>query len=123
MKNRIVEEGLSEELSRLEEGGRRNRGNRPRVPLEDVLVEGSNYNRYYLKRRLIQAGLVDNVCAVCKCQPEWRGKPLLLVLDHINGVRDDNRIENIRLLCPNCDSQSPTYCGRNKKPGKLMANC
>jgi len=45
----------------------------------------------------------------------WRGKPLVLVLDRINGVNDDYKTQNLRLLCPNCNSQTPTFCGRNMK--------
>jgi len=54
-----------------------------------------------------------NRCYICGIN-EWRGMPLVLRLDHINGVNDDYRLENLRLLCPNCDSQTDTYCGRNR---------
>jgi 5-methylcytosine-specific restriction endonuclease McrA len=47
--------------------------------------------------------------------PEWHGRPLTLVLDHINGVNDDYRPDNLRLLCPNCHSQTPTFSGRNRQ--------
>ena len=45
----------------------------------------------------------------------WNGKPLVLILDHINGNAEDNRYENLRFVCPNCNSQLPTFTGRNKK--------
>jgi predicted amidophosphoribosyltransferase len=56
---------------------------------------------------------------------EWRGKPISLHLDHINGDPSDNRIENLRILCPNCHSQTPTYSGKNKKTARnnLCADC
>jgi len=57
------------------------------------------------KLRLIKLGKLENKCAVCGLLPEWRGKELILVLDYINGDQHDNRIENLRLLCPNCNSQ------------------
>lgn len=53
-------------------------------------------------------------CDLHRREPVWAGKPIVLHLDHINGVRNDNRLENLRWLCPNCHSQTDTYCGRNK---------
>lgn len=84
-------------------------------PLAQVLVPGGYTNRTVLKRRLIRAGVLRNECYECGQQPTWRGKPLVFVLDHINGVSDDYTPENLRLLCPNCNSQTPTFCGRNMK--------
>lgn len=86
-----------------------------RTPLEEVLVSESPYfgGTSKLKQRLIDSGLLNYACAVCNIA-EWRSSILNLHLDHINGVRNDNRLENLRLLCPNCHSQTATYCGRNK---------
>lgn len=85
------------------------------IPIEEILVEGSSYSRYHLKRRLIADGILPNQCFECGAPAEWRGKPLSLILDHINGVPNDHRIGNLRLLCPNCNSQTDTFCGRNKQ--------
>ena len=80
--------------------------------LEDILTQGSSYNTCHLKQRLLAAGLLKNQCP-CGQGPFWHGKTLTLQLDHINGVNNDNRLENLRLLCPNCHSQTETFCGRH----------
>lgn len=82
-------------------------------PLETVLVEHSRYSRRNLKLRLLASGMLSNECAICGQGPQWLGRPMTLVLDHINGVADDNRLANLRMLCPNCHSQTDTYCGAN----------
>lgn len=88
---------------------------RPAFSFEEILVRNSPYvSGPDLKRRLLAAGLLEDRCALCGLLPEWQGKPLVMRLDHINGIRNDHRLENIRLLCPNCDSQTPTFAGRNK---------
>lgn len=87
------------------------------IAWDQVLVPSSPYpinNRR--KQRLLKEGLLSNKCSICGTAPFWQGKPLVLVLDHINGVRNDHRLENLRLVCPNCDSQLETFCGRNKRP-------
>jgi hypothetical protein len=87
----------------------------PRRLLEEILVENSTYKTTSaLKARLIRAGLLENRCAECGLGPWWREKPLVLILDHKNGNRADHRLDNLRLLCPNCNSQQPTFAGKNK---------
>ena len=81
-------------------------------PLKEILVKDSNYQRKHLKKRLIKENLLDYKCQKCGLETEWQGEKLVLVLDHINGVPDDNRLENLRFLCPNCNSQTPTFAGR-----------
>jgi hypothetical protein len=81
-------------------------------PLERLLRP--SVARCTVKRRLIQAGILRNVCDECGIS-DWRGKPLSIQLDHRNGVRNDNRLENLRMLCPNCHSQTETFGARNKR--------
>lgn len=88
---------------------------REQIPLADILVEHSTYNRFHLKKRLIREGVLQNKCYICGLLPIWNNKPIVMVLDHINGIRDDNRLGNLRLVCPNCNSQLDTFCGKNTK--------
>lgn len=81
--------------------------------LDEILVKNSTYqNMGSLKRRLINEKKLDYVCALCGNTGEWNDKELVLQLDHINGDHKDNRIENLRFLCPNCHSQTETFCTR-----------
>jgi hypothetical protein len=80
-------------------------------PDEAVFVENSPvFCGYRLIRRLVRRGR-PYACQVCGIA-DWRGRPLKLHLDHANGISNDNRLDNLRLLCPNCHSQTETYCRR-----------
>ena len=85
---------------------------------EDVFVENSTYPRHRLKARIIKQKLIEYKCDICGNNGEWNGKPLPLILDHMNGVNNDNRLENLRFVCSNCDSQLPTYKNRRGSRGK-----
>ena len=94
------------------------------IQLDKVMVEHSSYCRGTLKKRLLREGLLKNECSICGQQPEWNGKPLVMILDHINGVSDDNRRENLRLVCANCNCQLDTHCGKqNKKKHYFCKTC
>lgn len=85
------------------------------IPLEKILVNYSNYDTGKLKRRLLAAGLLEEKCYECGNGSLWNGKKIVLQLDHINGNAHDNRLINLRLLCPNCHSQTDTYCGKSNR--------
>lgn len=79
-----------------------------------LLCKGSKHNRTVLRSYIIRNNLLPYRCAICGAI-EWQGKTLSLELDHINGENNDNRIENLRFLCPNCHSQTTTYGARNQQ--------
>lgn len=84
------------------------------VKKEDILKENCKHQRIVLRRYIIKNNLIPYKCAICGCT-EWQGKTLSLELDHINGINNDNRLENLRFLCPNCHSQTSTYGSRNQQ--------
>ena len=91
-----------------------------RLHLERWLATGEGFagtkSGHYVRRHVFeeQAGL----CAICGCANEWQGLPLVFVLDHVDGDADNNRRENLRLICPNCDSQLATFKNRNAGKGR-----
>lgn len=91
--------------------------------LQDVLVEGSSYSRHSLKKRLYDAGLKQHSCERCGQGEIWLGDRMSLILDHINGVPDDNRLENLRILCPNCNATLDTHCGRKNQDIPRVRRC
>lgn len=86
-----------------------------RYKTEDILAgKHPQYTSNKLKSRLLKQGYKKEQCEECGQDPSWNGKRLILHLDHINGVSTDHRLENLQILCPNCHSQTGTYCARNK---------
>ena len=87
------------------------------IPLSEILVENSTYtNIARLKIRLLREGLLEAKCYRRDCGlAEWKGGTIALQLDHISGGKLDHRVENLRLLCPNCHSRTDTLAGKNKR--------
>lgn len=82
--------------------------------LDEILVENSSFSRCWLKTRLLREGLLASVCSICGQGNVWQGNPLTLILDHINGINNDHRLQNLRMVCPNCNAQLPTSRGQGK---------
>ncbi len=85
---------------------------RPFIPLADILKKGSTYQSYKLKRRLFRENLKKEACEMCGWFKQTEGGYVPLELDHVNGDHSDNRLANLRVLCPNCHSLQPTHRGR-----------
>ena len=83
------------------------------IPMTDLLVAGRRRNRWHLKTRLLNSGLKAPRCEECGIE-SWRERPVSFELHHVNGDGHDNRLENLRLLCPNCHSQTENWGGRGK---------
>jgi Zn finger protein HypA/HybF involved in hydrogenase expression len=81
--------------------------------VDNAFVQNSKISRKTVRKKILRENLIEYSCAVCSIS-EWRGSTLSLQLDHINGVSNDHRLENLRFLCPNCHSQTETFAGRNK---------
>ena len=128
LNHRIKEESF--DISILEQNGKKNQERHMKsllekrtYSLEDILVENSTFDRKNLKNKILEKNLLSYECYMCKNKGEWLGKTLSLQLDHINGINNDNRIENLRFLCPNCHSQTETYCGKHKKKTYKCLDC
>ena len=91
--------------------------------LEEIMIEGSTFSRSHLKQRLYREGLKARVCEMCGQGEEWRGGTMSLILDHINGVADDHRLENLRIVCPNCAATLDTHCGRHNRRKHFPRPC
>lgn len=85
------------------------------LKVDEALAKNSPHNTGVVKKLILRMGLLPYQCQDCGLGPQWRSLPLILRLDHKNGRSRDHRLENLRFLCPNCDSQTDTFCGRNKR--------
>lgn len=81
---------------------------------EEIFCLNSEVIQSVLRKHFLKRTDVEYKCAICGQKDEWQGMPLTLILDHINGTNNDNRIENLRWVCPNCGIQLKTYGAKNK---------
>ena len=92
-----------------------------KINLEEILKgKHPTFQTAKLKVKLLKSGMKSNICEECGQTEIWNGKYLVMHLDHINGKSDDHRIENLKMLCPNCHSQTETYAGKNKCNDKRL---
>ena len=94
-----------------------------RTPLAEILVPNSTYSRAHLKERLFVEGVKARRCELCGQDENWRGRRMSLILDHINGTPDDNRLENLRVVCPNCAATFDTHCARKNAISRMAISC
>lgn len=90
------------------------------IPSTDIFILGSKYGGQFLKTRLINDAIKSDICEICLQTNMYNGKLLVLQLDHINGNNRDNRVENLRILCPNCHTQTPTWGFKRREPKEVI---
>lgn len=83
-------------------------------PINEILIKNSSFSRTHLKNRLYKEGIKKRECELCGQDEIWKGKKISLILVHKNGIFNDNRLKNLRIVCPNCNATLETHCGRNK---------
>jgi len=86
--------------------------------LYDILSINSSFDTTHLKKRLYKEGLKEKICELCGQGEEWKGKKMSLILDHKNGINNDNRLKNLQIVCPNCNATLDTHC-RGKRINKI----
>ena len=83
------------------------------LSIEEILVENSSYQSNKTRLQLLKHGIKKHICEKC-WNTTWNDLPIPLELEHLNGDNSDNRLENLKLYCPNCHAQTDSYRGKNK---------
>lgn len=122
VKRRIIHENIDMSHITLGRGSNKGKEFARRRTNEEMFVENSTINRSRVKQRIRKDNLIVYECRDCGMTDTWNDKPITLQLEHCNGVCNDNRIENLCFLCPNCHSQTPTYAGKRFKKPKPPKN-
>jgi Zn finger protein HypA/HybF involved in hydrogenase expression len=105
---------------KLPNSGIKNGKSKTRMSNEKVFCKESTVARHVAKNRIIKNNLIEYKCVKCGLGNEWNNEPISLQLEHINGINNDNRLENLAFICPNCHSQTDTYAGKNKKYARVV---
>ncbi len=116
-KRRAKRLGVTLPDPRIAQGWSKGKTVGPKRPIEEYLVKDRHCSSHTLRLRLISERIKEARCEECGIT-EWNGLPAPLELEHVNGDHDDNRLENIKILCPNCHAQTETYRGKNKASKK-----
>jgi Zn finger protein HypA/HybF involved in hydrogenase expression len=123
LKNRLKEDSIDYSHIKLGLNSNRGRKSRKKKNVIEYLHSNSIMRSSRLKAKLLDGNVLENKCSKCGQGSIWNNEPLVLQLDHINGDSSDNRIENLRILCPNCHTQTPTFAGRRTKQHHNCLNC
>lgn len=115
LRNRLEKEGIDIKDLRERSRKRLSTTNRNKILNIELFISDSNKARSVVKTRIIKENLIPYECIECGLTDKWRDKKLVLVLDHINGKSNDHRLDNLRFLCPNCNSQTDTFAGRSTR--------
>jgi len=89
----------------------------------DLSTENYSITSSKLKKKLLKLNLLENKCAICLLPPVWQNKPMTLQLDHIDGNHDNNNLDNLQIICPNCHSQTRNFAGKNIGISKRILYC
>jgi Zn finger protein HypA/HybF involved in hydrogenase expression len=94
-----------------------------KLSYKEIFCENSIATRQRVKQYIIDNNIIEYVCTDCGISDKWNGKSIVLQLDHINGINNDNRLQNLRFLCPNCHSQTHTYTSKRLKKDPVIYKC
>lgn len=111
LRKRIEAEKI--DISHLKDKGQHTGPRGRQINSKDIFVANSPHSRACAKNRILKENLIPYICSECNSIPCWNNKKLVLILDHINGIKNDHRLKNLRFLCPNCNSQTDTFSGKN----------